>query len=109
MADVCALKQLEESSQKVQSQEHNKKKSFLSRHEETEPFPDEVLETLCLIRNSSLDLKRLLSPPQNNDIKTNDKPFETRKHEKKFLQSSKERNHTPESKRLDRELEKMLK
>ena len=84
--------------------------SFIPAREETEPFPEEVLRTLCLMRNSSADLKRLLAI-NNDEEHSNSKQFangvETRRQGE--IQLQKQSNKASDGKRLDRELEKMLK
>ena len=90
--------------------QHTTESSFTQAREEIEPFPEEVLRTLCLMRNSTADLKRLLAIPEE-DEPINKKQFaknvETRRHGE--LQSSNQIGKAFEEKRLDRELEKMLK
>jgi hypothetical protein len=107
------MKQREELVQEPQFSsdgQHTQQSGFMQARQETEPFPEEVLRTLCLMRNSSADLKRLLAI-NTDEEHTNSKQFangvETRRHGE--IQSQKQSNKASDGKRLDRELEKMLK
>jgi hypothetical protein len=113
LADICMMKQREELVQEPQFSSDGQNiqvSSFTQAREETEQFPEEVLRTLCLMRNSSADLKRLLAIPAE-DERTDNRQFansvETRREGP--IQAQKQSNKASDGKRLDRELEKMLK
>lgn len=107
------MKQREEQVQEPQLSSHgqdSRESTFIQAHEEPDPFPEEVLRTLCLMRNSSADLKRLLAVPTEDECANNghfSKNAETRRH--RDLQPAKQSTKVLEGERLDRELEKMLK
>ena len=111
LADICLLdiKKREQLSQEIpfSSGQQCLEPSYTQSHEEREPFPDEVLRTLCLMRNTSANLKKLLAIPEENENKATDhkaivqQPMENQK-SKKLVKSLP--NH-----KIDRELEKMLK
>lgn len=105
LADICLMKQREEQVQEPQLSSHgqnSREPTFIQAREETEPFPEEVLRTLCLMRNSSADLKRLLAIPTEEE-RTNNELFP------KNTQPSSQSSKVLKGERLDRELEKMLK
>lgn len=111
LADICILdiKKREQLTQEIpfSSGQQSLEPSYTQSHEEREPFPDEVLRTLCLMRNTSADLKKLLAIPEENEKEAvghkaiPQQPMEMQK-SKKFEKPLP--NH-----KIDRELEKMLK
>ena len=113
LADICLMKQREEQVQEPQLSSHgqdSRESTFIQAREESDVFPEEVLRTLCLMRNSSADLKRLLAIPTGDECANNgqfSKNLETRRHGD--FQPSKQSTKVLEGERLDRELEKMLK
>ena len=115
LADICLMdmKQREQLAQEPQFSSHgqtSQESNFMQTGEESEPFPEEVLRTLCLMRTTSADLKRLLSIPAENDCAKYGK-FESKveTHPPGDSQSSRQSSKAFPSQRLDRELEKMLK
>lgn len=122
LADICLMKQREEQAQEPRFSMHGQptqESTFAHAREETEPFPEEVLRTLCLMRNTSADLKRLLSIP-TEDTCTNNRQLANCTNNRQFannaetrrqgdIKSQKQSNKASPGQRLDRELEKMLK
>ncbi|XP_028401834.1 zinc finger protein 420-like isoform X2 [Dendronephthya gigantea] len=113
LADICLMKQREELAQEPHFSIHGQptqESTFAHAREDTEPFPEEVLRTLCLMRNTSADLKRLLSIPADDTCAKNGQfanDVETRR--SGDVKSQKQNNKASPGQRLDRELEKMLK
>lgn len=111
LADICVMKQREELIQGPQFPSLSQESNITQARDKTEPFPEEVLRTLCLMRNSTADLKRLLAVPKDDESRSNRRSLnasETRRHGERQSprQSSKD---LEEGKRLDKEVEKMMK